>query len=64
MKKKCVYCGKEFETYDKRNHHSRRKLKRAKNCLTCSKKCSFEYNGERDRKGGEHERQILQERSA
>ena len=49
--KNCVNCGEEFEAYDKPHlgHRRIRKFRRGSNCLTCSSKCSREYNRGRNR---------------
>lgn len=52
MKKMCVYCGKEFECYDKRRkgkRGGRTGYKRKVNAITCSSKCSRRYGVERQK---------------
>jgi hypothetical protein len=47
MNKICKNCHREYECYDKPGGHSglrRAKHKRAFNSVTCSPKCSREYN--------------------
>jgi len=41
MIKKCIVCGREFETYDKKRRGRRSTtIKRPINAVTCSKECS------------------------
>lgn len=51
MIKICKNCGKEFECFDKpnksRSSGGRHKIKRPFNALTCSMKCSKEYDRKR-----------------
>jgi hypothetical protein len=45
MFKKCVYCGKEFECFNKpRKGGKRGKVKRRSNSKTCSPKCAKAYS--------------------
>ncbi len=48
MKRKCQYCGKEFEKYNKsktgRNSRSKNTYKRPFSAVTCSPRCSKMYN--------------------
>ena len=42
----CIICGREFEAYEKtqsRRRASRKKYKRPKTALTCSRVCSRKY---------------------
>ena len=53
----CVNCKKEFERYNKaKKSHSRGrvgKYLRSSRSITCSKKCSREYNNTRQKNGKE-----------
>ena len=49
MIKKCIICNKEYEVYDSKVGNikggtRKMKLKRGRNTITCSKKCSWIYN--------------------
>jgi hypothetical protein len=53
MKKICINCGKEFESFDKAKKGGRRGYgKRPSNCITCSKKCSRVYQWGLKKKNG------------
>lgn len=49
VKKRCVVCKNEFECYDKisKQHY---KLKRPFNSITCSPKCSRQYQLDRQQR--------------
>jgi len=40
MIKKCIICGKNYQTYSNKGSGARSKSKRAKNTKTCSRECS------------------------
>ena len=42
MRKICKNCGRSFEVYEKTGKRQYGK-KRGFNCVTCSKRCSFEW---------------------
>jgi hypothetical protein len=43
--KKCIICGREFESYDKpKEHGGTGSSRRPHHTKTCSKKCAKKYN--------------------